>query len=217
MLRSLDLPRLLLLGLVVTAGVASADRGALTVDVGGGMTALRLGTPFARPQVAVNGFAPTVWLGGRYALTNEVEFGVAGFFEPPVTYWHHGVTVPTERGAFPGTLTHRMHRYGALVGARYLHGMVWRLTVGLDLGWSRRSYSGFLHLDPSSPAGPIDYELDLPAFRTDNVVLAPVAGIEWAAGDHWSISLLPRLELLLGPDPTVALTVPLTLSWSWYL
>ncbi len=215
---ALHLSRLLLLvAITVCGGVASADRGALTVDVGGGVTGLRLGAPFARPQVAVNGVAPAVWLGGRYALRNELELALGGFYEPPVTYWHHNVTVPTERGEFPGTLTHRMHRYGAVVGARYLHGMVWRATVGLDVGWSRRGYSDFTHLDVSEVSGPIDYELALPAFRTDNFLLAPVVGLEWAAGDHWSLSLLPRVELLLGPDPTVAITVPLTLSWSWYL
>jgi hypothetical protein len=103
-----------------------------------------------------------------------------------------------------------------MIGARYLVGMVWRLTLGLDVGWSHRSYSNFHHIDVSG-SEPVDYELGLPNFTTDNLIVAPVVGVEWAAGDHWSLSLLPRTELLLGPDPTVALTVPLVLSWSWYL
>ena len=193
-----------------------ADRGAITVDVGGGATGIVVAAPFSNPRKAVNGLGGTVWLGGRYGLTNNLELGVSAFYSPPVAYFHHDVVVPTARGEFPGTLTHQLGRFGGMVGARYLVGMVWRLTLGVDVGWSRRSYAGFQHIDVSG-AEPADYELGLPDFTTDNLLVAPIIGLEWAAGDHWSISILPRGELLLGPDATFAVTVPLVFSWSWYL
>jgi hypothetical protein len=51
----------------------------------------------------------------------------------------------------------------------------------------------------------------------DNVVVAPLASVEWMAGDHYSFSLTPRIQLVLGKEPTVAVMVPLVFSWSWYL
>jgi hypothetical protein len=48
-------------------------------------------------------------------------------------------------------------------------------------------------------------------------MLAPLAGVEWAIGDHWSLSILPRYEQLLGSDGTFAISIPVLFSWSWYL
>lgn len=208
--------RPMLLSLLLVAVPASADRGAITVDAGGGLTALSVAAPFASPTKSLTSSAPVAWLGGRYAFSNSFEVGVAAFYEPSVNLFHNGVTVETANGQFPGTLNHQLHRYGGLVGARYVRGMVFRFTAGLDLGWSHRVYAGFRHIDDTDAANPVDYGLDLPAFSTDNLVVAPLAGIEWAAGDHWSLSLLPRFEVLVGPDMTYAITVPLVVSWSWY-
>lgn len=209
-------PNSFVVAVVLAASSALADRGAITIDAGGGLTALVLPAPFANPSKSVTSSAPTAWIGGRYALSNSLEVGASVFYEPSVNIFHNGVTVETRNGQFPGTLNHQLQRYGGLFGARYLRGMVFRFTAGLELGWSHRVYSGFRHIDDSNAANPVDYGLDLPAFTTDNVVIAPLAGVEWAAGDHWSISLLPRFELLVGPDMTYAFTVPLVVSWSWY-
>lgn len=208
--------RLLLFSLLIAAVPAAADRGAITIDAGGGLAALSVAAPFANPSQPLTSSAPTAWLGGRYAFTNSFEVGAAAFYEPSVNLFHNGVTVETRNGQFPGTLNHQLQRYGGLLGARYVRGLVFRLTAGLELGWSRRVYSGFRHIDDTNSANPVDYGLELPAFTTDNMVIAPLAGIEWAVGDHWSVSLLPRFELLLGPDMTYAVAVPLVVSWSWY-
>lgn len=201
---------------VLFSTAAAADRGAITIDAGGGLTALSLPAPFAVPSKSLTSSSATAWLGGRYALTNSFELGASAFYEPPVEVFHNGVVVHTSNGEFPGTLNHRLQRYGGLVGARYVRGMVFRFTAGLELGWSHRSYSAFRHIDDTNPANPVDYGLSLPEFTTDNVVIAPLAGVEWAVGDHWSVSVLPRFEILAGPDMTYAVTVPLLVSWSWY-
>jgi hypothetical protein len=79
------------------------------------------------------------------------------------------------------------------------------------------TYSEFQHIDVAGLDGATDFGLALPAFNTDNVLLAPSVGLEWSGGDHWSFSLVPRAHFLLGPEPTFAIVVPLTVSWSWYL
>ena len=82
-----------------------ADRGALSLEGGGGLTALNQPAPYASPSASTLGGAATIVLGGRYALTNSWEVALWGFYEPPVTYWHNGVTTVTADGAFPGTLS----------------------------------------------------------------------------------------------------------------
>lgn len=201
---------------MICATSAFADRGAITIDVGGGASALILPAPYANSTKSLTSSSATAWAGARYAFTNSVEAGVSAFYEPPVNVFHNGVTVGTRNGEFPGTLNHRLQRYGALVGLRYLRGLVFRFTAGLDVGWSHRTYSGFRHIDDTSPANAVDYRLDLQDFSTDNLIIAPLAGIEWAAGDHWSVSILPRVQLLLGPDMTYGVTIPVVVSWSWY-
>ena len=50
----------------------------------------------------------------------------------------------------------------------------------------------------------------------DGIVVAPMAGIEWAVTDHLSFAITPRIEFLLGEPKMTAFTVPLTASYSWY-
>ena len=209
--------RFLLLLLLALPLPAAADRGALTVDAGGGLSAPFVKAPYAPGSSALSASSPSVWVGGRYALSNHLEVSAAGFWEPPVTLWHNNVRVRAGGTELPGTLTHQASRAGALVGGRFVYGMVWRLTAGLDVGWSWRRYTGLQAIDDTNPAAPVDYGVQLADVNTHNLVLSPVVGLEWAAGDHWSVAVTPRAQLLLGADPAVAFTVPVTLSWSWYL
>lgn len=210
------LARLAAVVLTLLAGGALADRGAVSVEAGGGMSGLVVAAPYATEAKPLNSLAPAVLVGGRYALRDSLEVSGSAYFEFPVALWHNGVTVVTPNGSFPGSLTHQMYRYGGQAGARFVLGMVWRLHLGLELGWSHRVYSGFQHIDDTG-AALVDYKLGLPDFSTDNLVVAPVVGLEWAAGDHWSLAIMPRAQALLGPDATFALVVPLTFSWSFYL
>lgn len=205
---------------------ARADRGALTLDLGGGASLLLLPTPYASDASPL---PTTVWLarvGIRYALSDEFELALSGFFEPEVTAYHHGVTIDTSRpdfpgpdagrGAFRGTLRHQLQHVGAAVGARYIWGAIFRWHAGADLGWSLRSYSAFEHIDTSG-GGARPFGLRLDDFRTSNVMLAPVFGFEWAFHDKWSVSVMPRVEFLMGPDPMVAFSLPILLSTAWYI
>ncbi len=195
---------------------ALADRGALTLDIGAGGTALALPAPYAPTSGSVLGTLFVASLGLRYAVRNWIELATSAEFEPPVTYFHNGVTVTTPDGSFPGTLKHRFYRYSAFVGGRVLTGSVWRFVAGADVGWSHRVYSSFQHINDLDPNNPRDYGLTLPNLTRDNLVIAALAGVEWAVGDHWSLSILPRYEQLLGPD-SFALSARLVFSWSWYI
>ena len=196
---------------------AFADRGAFTLEAGGGGSGLVVPAPWANPRRSTPSFAGLAVAGVRYAWSNRLELTLNGFYEPPVIEFHANSTVETDNGAFEGTLRHRLVRFGALAGVRAVFGMVWRLVLGVEAGWSHRGYSELQHIDVANPDGPADYGLALPSFTADNFLLAPSVGLEWAAGDHWSVSLVPRLHLLIGPEPTFAVLLPLTLSWSWYL
>lgn len=198
------------------SGVAFADRGALSADIGGGMVTMSMPTPYAASGGAAGG-GISLWGGARYGLRNWLEVSASAFYEPPVTAWHNGANVSTPDGEFNGTLAHRASRFGGLVGARYVRGSVWRFTAGLELGFSQRLNSGFQMVNDAVPGGAFDYGLVLPDSSVLNFVAAPVFGLEWAAGDHWSISLLPRVSFLIGASPTVALSIPLVFSWAWYL
>ncbi len=206
----------LLLITLLSLSPAFADRGAFTVEAGGGASGLLVPAPWSQPSVVTPSLSGLVLANVRYAWSHRLELTLGGFFEPTVTEFHHGAVLTTDAGVFPGVLRHQLTRFGAHAGARLVFGMVWRWVLGLELGWSRRSYSGFQHIDVG-PDGPLDFGLALPGFDVDSVVLAPVFGLEWAVGDHWSLSLLPRLQVLVGPEPTVALLIPISLSWSWYL
>jgi hypothetical protein len=94
---------------------------------------------------------------------------------------------------------------------------VWRFIGELQLGWSHRSYYGLKHINDIDPANPFDYQLGLTSFSIDNFVFAPCVGLEWDFADRWSVSLLPKVEFLVGGAPTVAVSGAVLFSYSWYL
>lgn len=195
-----------------------ADHRALSVDVSGAWSA---GTVPAlqttQPQATLS-LGPSVWLGARYALTNNLELSATGLFDIPVVVAHNNVVLATDSGNFPGTLVHQTMRFGGLAGARAVLGLVVRVHFGVEIGWSQRLYTGLTMYDDRNPDAAIDYGLGLRDASVGQFVVSPLLGLEWAAGDHWSISLLPRAQLLLGaPQLDWAVLIPLQFSWSWYL
>ncbi len=201
----------------LAAAPALADRGAFSVEGGGGMTGLLLPTPYTQDTATTPGAAPSVWAGMRYALSNHLEVTLAGFYELPVTYFHNDTVTTTDAGRFPGTLAHTLTRFGGSAGLRVVHGSAFRLLAGIDAGWSRRVYTGFAALDDAAPGGPKSYGLALPDVTLDNLSLGATVGLEWSPQDHWSLALLPRAFALVGREPAVGLVVPFSFSWSWYL
>jgi hypothetical protein len=110
---------------------------------------------------------------------------------------------------FPGT--------AAVVGIRLVQGYVWRLHVGVDAGWIRTSFARRDLIDGSVPGNEHSFGLGLRDRVSDTLVVAPVAGVEWQLADHWSISVMPRLELLVGVPTNLAAVLPVTVGRSWFL
>lgn len=209
-----------LVGALVAVGAsgALADRGALSIDVAGGGVATAVPAPGAQGAKSTVAFDASVWLGVRYALSNSLELSASGFFEPPVTVFQNDITLLAESGAYPGTLRHTFMRYGAQAGARLVFGMVVRFHVGLELGWVQQAYSKLSHFDVSKPDGAVDYGLSLQDLSRPNVVVAPLAGFEWQAGDAWSLSVVPRMQLMLGVGGlSWAAIATAQFTWAWFL
>jgi hypothetical protein len=196
-----------------------ADRGAVSADLGGGLEGLLVPAPYSEGATSTAGLVPALTAGGRYAFRNWLELSLSGFFGLPLTYWHNGGTVQTSDGPVPGSLSHQLLSYGGAVGVRFAKGAELRLSVGCELGWIHRSYSQFTAWNDVNAASVAPYPLAPPLADVglDNVVVAPLASVEWMAGDHWAVSLVPRVQVVLGREATVAVLVPLTFSWSWYL
>ena len=190
-------------------GRARADRGAFTLEGGG---ALRLGA--MRPSIGtgdqVVGTLGGAWLGVRYGFTNRIDVQLRGFWDAPATFVQRPVTVNGTSGA----LTQEVSRWGAAAGVRYVvAGIVWRMPVGFEVGWAHTSVSSRDLVDPATGAS-----LGLVSSEggRDQLLLAPFAGLEWAATDHLTFSIIPRLELLVGSQSTVGVVVPLAVGWSWF-
>lgn len=204
---------------------AFAEEGALTVELGGGGTALPLPAPFAltddgsRPSQ----FGTTALARGgvRYGLTHWLEVGVTGFWEPPVRFTHHQVVVgyggdPSAPDRWPGALQHQVTRFGGTAGARVSFGLRLRVTGDLQLGWSRRMYSG-LHAYNTAHSPAVEWPVALSDFSVDNLLASAAVGFEYSLTDSLSLGVAPRFDVLLGSDSTVAVSLPLYLSWSWSL
>lgn len=202
---------------LLLSAAALADRGALTVDVAGGGVATAVPALHAAPSKSTLSFDASIWLGGRYALSNLLEVTASGFFEPPATVFQNDVQLVTGSGTYPGTTRHQFLRFGAQAGLRLVLGMRFRFHLGLEAGWCQKAYSKLQHFDVSNPEAAVDYGLSLPDESHANLVVSPLLGIEWVTGDSWSLSLLPRAQVMLGNAFSWAIIVPLQFSWSWYL
>jgi hypothetical protein len=200
-----------LLALLVIAGAARADRGQLSLELGLGGAAVDVHAPYAVGSPAVVGTTSAFSLGMRYSKTNFLDLEAKAFWELPATYVHNDVTVQ----GFLGALQETSQRFGALAGARLVTGFSWRFFAGADVGYSLRMASDLNHFDVSRPT-PHSYGLQLANTTQGAAVVAPTAGVLYV-GDHYSIGVAPRFEVLIGSPMSWAFVVPLTLSYGWYL
>lgn len=219
---SLPLSVAILCALLLAPRPASADRGALTLA--GGVSPMLASVPAPYTMAGTKqqrGFEVGPWLEARYALSHRFELGLVGFYEAPATYWHSGVNVIDQGASYPGTLKHQMVGYGALANVRAVFGMIWRPVLALDVGFARRSYSGFMAIDDSDPRSPRDYGLPLAEYAETQLMTAVGAGLEWSPWTpRWlekvTFSVVPRLQMRLGGQSSWAVVVPFTVGWSWY-
>lgn len=202
--------------LAATPVVAAADRGALTLDLGPSLSLLNA-TPSEGAGSATLATGGGGTFGVRYALSNALELGALAVWEAPADYFHTGVAITTPTGTPKGTLAERAQRCGALAGVHYVRGYVWRLHLGAELGWIRETFTRRDLLDVSDQANVHSFGLGLPDQTTDSLVVAPVAGVEWQFADHWSVSVMPRVQFLVGGASRVGLLVPVTVGYSWFV
>jgi hypothetical protein len=217
--RSLRSALLLLTTVLATLGpfAARADRGALTLEIGPALT----WWPSLQPPVGsgpgLGGSAAGGVVGVRYALSNRVELTGTGFYEVSASYTFPGVSLTTGGETLDGTLQGTMSRWGVLAGARYVIGLVWRLHLGVEVGWSQESSTKLDLLNVSTPASPQSFGLGLTDVARNAFVIAPLAGVEWQLGDRWSLALIPRVEIGISAVTQVAVVVPLTVGYSLYV
>lgn len=197
--------------------VAQADRRALSLDLAASWNGGAVPAPMAASPMSTIGFGPAAWVGARYGITHLIEVTATGFIETPTTMFHNGLTLRTSSGDFKGTLQHSTMRFGGLVGAHLVFGLVWRLHIGVESGLSQRVNSQLVMIDDRDVAAPVDYGLGLANTTQTQFVLSPVFGLEWQAGDHFSFAVLPRAQILLGGPLAWSVVVPLQFSWSWFL
>ena len=194
---------------------ARADRGALSIEAGGAVTVLRVAAPYSTGSVV--GSVSSFDLGARYAVANSLELSTRIFYEPSAPFYVPGVTTTLgNSGSLSAGLITHVRTYGALLGARFLHGNVWRFIASAEAGIAQTSFSGQDLVDESNPNGIRSLSLHPSDASRTSLALAPGAGFEWV-GDRLGISFVPRLELLLGSRSSWAITAPVTVSWDFYL
>jgi hypothetical protein len=202
--------------LAVAPATADADRGALTLDLGPALSLLGA-SPSQGTGTTTLATGGGGVLGLRYALRNELELAGLALWEAAADYFHSGVVLDGPTGSVEGTLAERVQRYGVFGGLNYVRGYVWRLHLGGEIGWLRESYTRRDLLDVSDPANVHSFGLPLQDRTTDSFVVAPLAGVEWQFADHWSLSVMPRVQFLVGGTNRVALLVPVSVGYSWFV
>ena len=199
------------------ASPALAERRMLSLDVSGGWAFDPVPASNAVAASSTFSMGPVVMLGARYGVKHYFDIALTGFFETPVQVGHNNIVLHTESGDFAGTLVHQSMRFGAMAGPRFVMGVVWRLSVGIDFGWAQRLSTGLKMIDDSNASAPIDYGLTLADTSRANFVVSPVIGVEWAGGDHWALGLMPRVQISIGKDGGWSIFLPLQLSWGWFI
>jgi hypothetical protein len=194
---------------------ARSDRGAFSVDGGVVFSAARVPAGIGAGD-AVNGTFGGAGLGVRYALSNNVEIGMSGAWFEAERFYNDNTTIVTPNGIFSGQLQSSVQRMQAGLGVHFVTGFVWRLRVGAELGWSRVVFRRLDLVDVAGESRSRSFGLALGDRTVDSIVIAPMAGVEWMVSDHVSLVITPWLELPVNGG-LAAVTVPITLRYSWYM
>ena len=196
--------------------LAAADRGALTLEVAPALTWWPAWGPPVGSGTGVSGWTAGGLVGVRYALRNELELTLNGFYEAPATFTNPGTTVDSGTVPLTGTARATVSRWGALAGARWVQGLAWRWFVGAEIGYAQQNLSALDLIDVSDPSNPHSFGLTVANRSEGAFVLSPLAGIEWQFADHWSAAFTPRLQVMFGGVSRVAVVLPVSIGYSWY-
>ena len=194
---------------------ARADGGALSIDAGGALAVVRVAAPYSTGSAV--GAVSAVNLGARYAVANSLELSARVFYQPSAPFYVHGVTTTLgTSGLLSAGLVAHVRTQGALLGARVLHGNVWRFIASAEAGIEQVSFTGQDLVNESNPNGIRSLALHPSDSSRTSLALAPGVGVGWV-GDRLGISFVPRLELLLGGRSSWSIVAPVTVSWDFYL
>ena len=213
-MRALSLAAAIVLGAV--PGAARADRGALTLELSPALTWWPAWGPAVGSGSGMSGTTAGGLVGFRYALRHDLELTASGFYEASAAFMNPGTMVGTDAGPLTGTSRATVSRWGGLVGARWVHGLVWRWFVGGEIGWAHQPLTKLDLFNVSDPSNPQSFGLGLGDRSRGALVLSPLAGVEWQFTDHWSIAVTPRVQVLLGGVGRVAVVAPVSVGYSWY-
>jgi hypothetical protein len=204
-----------LLGGSLAPRAAAADRGALTFEVGPALALVRT-APSVGSAPSLAGTMGGGRVGVRYGLRNNLELTASAHWDAPARFYHSDARVAAAGQSLQGTLAETAQRFGAMAGMSLVGGYVWRYHLGLEVGWTRQRFTRRDLVDVSDPNAPTSYGLGLANVERNAFVVAPRAGLEWQITDHWSVSAIPRLEILFGAVGRVAFVVPVCVGYSWY-
>lgn len=194
---------------------ARADRGAFTLDGGFVLSAAQV-NPGVGKGDSVMGTNGGAALGLRYGLRHSLELAATAFWFNPVAFYNDNTTIETRDGTFTGQLQSQVGRFGLTAGAYYVHGLVWRLRAGAEIGWSQVSYNNLDLINVDDPSNPGTFGLALKNRSVTAFTVSPAVGLEWMITDSLSFSVNPRLDLIIGDPQLTAFTVPFVVSYSWY-
>src|SRR5262245_13805439 len=97
------------LALALWPTLARADHGALSLDLGTGVTALAVRPPYTDSGSTAWSLSLSLFFGVRYGLTNQLELTLGGFYDLPTHLTHAGASIRTvDSGTFTGTLEYEL-------------------------------------------------------------------------------------------------------------
>ena len=204
------------IALATAPGLATADRGALTLELAPSLAWWPSMAPITGSGSGVSGTSGGGLVGLRYGLRHDLDLTASGFYEAPVDFANTGTTVGTEAGPLTGTLTARASRWGVLLGARWVHGLALRWFLGGEVGVSQQTFARVGLVYPADPGTGTMFELKFPDKTRTALVLSPLAGVEWQLPGRWSVAFAPRVQVMVGGGGRVGVVLPVSVGYSWY-
>ncbi len=177
-----------------------AEKGALTLEAGGGCRIFTLHPPYAgedgEPMMSSSSLLAGVAV--RFALTHDLSVGIEAGVLPWRTLVHEDVLLSDEHGSLAGRLVHTHGgAWAKVLGRVYLAGYDWRAFLEPAAGWGVRRHRDLDHQKVSEGDVAQSYGLDLPAFTAHHLLLGAALGLEhvW---DRTAVGIRAGGSLVIG-------------------